>query len=51
MKVKFKRFSSHNLLPTKSTVRSACFDVYSAKDVTLGPCVTKTVNLNLGFQF
>ena len=51
MKVKFKRFSFHTHLPTKSTVVSACFDVYSAKDVTLGPGVTKAVDLNLGFQF
>ena len=53
MKVKFKRFSSHAHLPTKSTVVSAfsSFDIYSAKDVTLGPGVTKAVDLDLGFQF
>lgn len=32
MKVKFKKFSSNACIPTKSTVRSACFDVYSGKD-------------------
>ena len=51
MKVKFKRFSSHACLPTKSTIGSACFNVYSAKDVSLRPSETKTVNLDLGFQF
>ena len=30
---------------------SACYDVYSARDVQLGLGVTKTVDLDLGFQF
>ena len=51
MKVRFKRYSSHAHLPTKSTVGSAWFDVYSAKDVTLAPGMTKTVDLDLCFQF
>ena len=51
MKVKFKRFSSHARLPTESTIGSACFNVYSAKDVTLGLGVTKTVDFGLVFQF
>ena len=50
-KVKFKKFSSLAYVPTKTTPGSACFDVYSIRDVLLGPGVTKTVELNLGFQF
>ena len=51
MKVKFKKFSSNAYTPTKSAEGSACFDVYSAKDVTLRPGLAKKVDLNLGFQF
>ena len=51
MKVKFKKFSSNACLPAKSTVGSACFDIYSAKGVLLLPGETKTVDLDLGFQF
>ena len=50
MKVKFKKFSSLAHVPTKSTPHSACYDVYSARDVQLGPGVTKTVELHLGFK-
>ena len=51
MKVKFKRFSSHARLPTKSAIGSVCFDVYSVKDVSLRLGETKSVDLDLGFQF
>ena len=51
MKVKFKKFSSLSRVPTKSTPGSARFDVYSARDVLLGPGATKTVELDLGFKF
>ena len=51
MKVKFKRVSPNACLPTKSTGDSACFDSYSAKDVSLRPGETKTVKLDLGSQF
>ena len=51
MKVKFKRFSSLAHVPTKSTPDSACNDVYSARDVLLGPGATNTVELNFGFKF
>ena len=51
MKVKFKKFSSLACTPTKSTPGSSCFDVYSARDVLLGPGATNTVELDLGFKF
>ena len=51
MGVKFKKFSSLARVPTKATPWSACYDVYSVRDVQLGPSVTKIVYLDLGFQF
>ena len=51
MKVKFKRLSFHTCVPTKSTPDSACFNSYSARDVSLRPDVTKTVELGSGFKF
>ena len=51
MKVKFKRFSSPARVPTKSTPGSVCYDVYSARDILLGPGATNTVELDLGFKF
>ena len=51
MKVKFKKFSSLARAPTKSTPGSSCFDVYSARDVLLGPGATNTVELDLGSKF
>ena len=51
MKVKFKRFSSHACVPTKSTPGSASSDVYSARNISLGPGVTKNIKLDLGFTF
>ena len=51
MKVKFKRFSSHARVLTKSTPGSACSGVYSARNISLGPSVTKTIKLDLGFTF
>ena len=51
MKVKFKRFSSLARFPTKSTPDSAYYDVYSARDILLGPGATNTVELDLGFNF
>lgn len=46
MKVRFKKFSSLASVSTKVTPGSTCYDVYSARDVHLGPGVTKTVDLN-----
>ena len=51
MKVKFKRFSSLARVPTKSTPGSVCYDVYSARDILLGPGATNTVELDLRFKF
>ena len=51
MKVKFKRFSSLARVPTKSTPGSVCYDVYSARDILLGPGATNIVELDLGFNF
>ena len=51
MKVKFKKSSSLSCVPTKSTPGSACYDVYSAREVLLGPGATNIVELNLGFKF
>ena len=38
-------------VPTKPTPGSACYDVYSAREVLLGPGATNIVELNLGFKF
>ena len=43
--------SSLASVPTKATPRSACFDVYSARNISLGPSVTKSVELDLGMKF
>ena len=51
MKVKFKMFSSLARVPTKSTPGSAWYNVYSARDVLLGPGVTQTIEIDLGFKF
>ena len=45
------RSSSHTCVPTKSTPGPACFNISSARDVSLGPDVTKTVELGSGFKF
>ena len=50
MKVKFKKFGSLAHVPTKSTPGLACYDVYSARDVLLGPGATNTVELDLGLS-
>lgn len=51
MKVNFNRFSSHASVPTRETPGSACFNVYFAESVELGPGVAKTVGLDLGMKF
>ena len=51
MKVKFEKLSSLARVPTKSTPGSACFDVYSARDVLLGPGATNNVEFDLAFKF
>ena len=51
MKVKFKKFSSAAGVPKKATNGSACYDIYSARDISLAPGVTKTTALDIGFKF
>ena len=51
MKSKFKRFSSLARVPTKATPGSACYNVYSSRNVSLGSGITKTVKFDLSFQF
>ena len=50
MKVKIKRVSSLARVPTKSTLGTVSYNVDSARDVVLGPGVTKPVKLDLGFK-
>ena len=47
MKVKIKRVSSLARVPTKSTLGTVSYNVDSARDVVLGPGVTKPVKLDL----
>ena len=51
MKVKFKQFSSRGCIPTKTTSGSACYDVYSSKDITIRPGSTEKIELDIGFKF
>ena len=51
MKVKFKRFSSHARVPGKETLGSACFDVFSARCITLEPGVTRSIKMDIGLKF
>ena len=51
MKVKFKRFSSRARVPEKATLGSACFDVFSARCVTLEPGVTRSIETDIGLKF
>ena len=51
MKVKFKRFSSHARDPEKETLGSACFDIFSARCVTLEPGVTRSIETDIGLKF
>ena len=49
MKMEFKKFSSAACVPKKATSGSACYNVYSARDVKLAPGVTKAISLDIGF--
>ena len=51
MKVKFKKFSSVAHVPKRAINGSACYDIYSARDVRLAPGVTKPIALDIGFKF
>ena len=50
MKVKFKMFNSLGRVRTKSTPGSACYEVYSSRDVKLRPGATKKIQLDISFQ-
>ena len=43
MKVRFKKFSSLGRVPTKATPGSACYDVYSLRDITIRPGGTEKI--------
>ena len=51
MWVKCKTFSSDAHVPRKATPGSACFHVYCARNISLGPGVTKSVELDLEMKF
>lgn len=51
MGVKFKKLSPHARVPTRATSGSACFNVYSAESVSLGPGVTKKIKLDFRMKF
>ena len=51
MKVKCKSFSCAARVPRKLMSGSACYGIYSARDVKLAPGVTKTIALDIGFEF
>ena len=51
MKVRFKKFSSLGRVPTKVTPGSACYDVYSSRDITIRPGGTEKISLDIGFKF
>ena len=51
MNVKFKRFSSKASVPEKATSGSACFDVSSARCVTLEPGGTKIIKTDIELKF
>ena len=51
MKLKIRKFSSAARVPKKAISDSACYDVYSARDVKLAPDVTKIISLDIGFKF
>ena len=51
MKVRFKRFRSCARVPEKATLGSVCFDVFSARCVTLEPGVTRSIETDIGLKF
>ena len=50
MKVKFKKFSSLGRVPTNATPGSACYDVYSMRDIKIRPGGTEKIALDIGFK-
>ena len=51
MKVKFKKFSDLDRVPTKATPGSACCDVCSPVDITIRTGGTEKIPLDIGFKF
>ena len=51
MKVRFKRFSTRARVPRKSTIGSACYDLFAAKCAVLEPGATRFVETDIGFCF
>ena len=51
MKVRFKRFSTRARVPQKSTIGSACYDLFAVRCVFLEPGATRLVETDIGFCF
>ena len=51
MKVRFKSFTTRALVPRKSTMGSACYDLFAAKCAVLEPGATGSVEMDIGFCF
>ena len=51
MTVKFKRFSSNARVPEKTTRGPACFDVFSARSVTIKPNKARSIETDIGLKF
>lgn len=51
MKVKFKKFTSLGRVPKKATPGSACYHVYSSRDVRVRPGGTEKIQVDVGFKF
>ena len=51
MKVRFKMFSTRARVPRKSTIGSACYDLFAAKCAVLEPGATRSVETDIEFCF
>ena len=51
MKVKFKKFGVHACVPKKATEDSACYDVFSARSLSIALGETKSVETDIGMKF
>ena len=51
MQVRFKRFSTRARVPQKSTIGSACYDLFVARCIVLDPGATRSVETDIGFCF
>ena len=50
-KVTFRKFNSCGRIPKKATPGSACYDVYSSRNVRVRSGGTEKIELDIGFQF